>query len=356
MAPNLFTPIQVGSVQLKNRIFMAPFTRIRAGTSHMPNDLMKEYYAQRASAGLIIAEGSMMAPNTSAFVGEPGFYTADQLVKWREITDAVHAKGGKIFMQIWHAGRAAYPDNNNGVQPIAPSAIAINGEAHTRYFKAQHVVPRELSVNEIASVVELFATASKKCIDVGGFDGVEIHAANGFLIDQFLRTSANTRTDQYGGSLENRARFLTEVLQAVTDAVGADKVGVRFSPLNGYNDIHVEDPMALSEHVAKISQRFNLAYVHVIRGDMLQVQEGDVEPIFRKHFHNTFISNMGYTKDEANAAIEAGKLDAVAFGTLFIANPDLPERFAKDAPLNDADPTTYYVGGAKGYTDYPTLP
>ncbi|KAG9405139.1 hypothetical protein AC1031_004248 [Aphanomyces cochlioides] len=282
MAPNLFTPIQVGFVQLKNRIFMAPLTRIRAGTSHMPTDLMKEYYSQRASAGLIIAEGSMMAPNTMLCLAN--------------------------------------------------------------------------SVNEIASIVELFATASKKCIDVGGFDSVEVHGANGYLIDQFLRTSSNTSTDQYGGSLENRARFLTEVLQAVTDAVGAGKVGVRFSPLNGYNDMQDEDPMALSEHVAKISQRFNLAYVHLIRGDMLHVQEGDLEPIFRKHFHNTFISNMGYTKDEANAAIEAEKLDAVAFGALFIANPDLPERFAKDAPLNDADPTTYYVGGAKGYTDYPTLP
>ncbi|KAH9118869.1 hypothetical protein AeMF1_008191 [Aphanomyces euteiches] len=355
MAANLFSPTKIGSVQLANRIIMAPLTRTRAGPSHVPNDLMKEYYAQRASAGLIITECSMIAPNTSAFVGEPGVYTDEQLKAWKGITDAVHDKGGKIFAQIWHAGRAAHPDNNGGVESVSSSAIAIEGETHTLLGKMAYAVPRALTVDEIKTIVQQFATAAKNSIEVAGFDGIEIHGANGYLIDQFLRSSANTRTDNYGGSLENRSRFLTEVLEAVTAAVGADKVGIRFSPLNSYNSMKDEDPIALSEHVAKIAQRFNLAYVHILRSDLLKAQEGDIEPIFRKHFHNTFISNAGYTKDEANAAIESGLVDAVAFGVPFIANPDLVERFKLNAGLNTPDPSTFYVPGAKGYTDYPAL-
>ncbi|KAH9125080.1 hypothetical protein LEN26_009619 [Aphanomyces euteiches] len=340
MFSTLLSPVQVGSLQLKNRVFMAPLTRRRAGSSHVPNALMKEYYAQRASAGLIIAECSMIAPNTSAFV---------------EITDAVHAKGGKIFIQIYHVGRAAHPDLNGGVQPVAPSALAIDGQVHTVRTKMHHVVPRKLTLNEISTIVEHFATAAKNCVEVAGFDGIEIHASGGFLIDAFLRSGANTRTDHCGGSLENRARFLTEVLEAVTAVVHPDKAGIRYSPLNSYNSMHDEDPLALSEYVAKLSQRFNLAYVHILRRDMLNVQVGDIEPIFRKHYHDTLISNLGYTKDEANAAITAGRIDAVALGVPFIANPDLPERFAKNAPLNEADPSKFNAGGANGYTDYPTL-
>ncbi|CAK4647107.1 hypothetical protein LEN26_009618 [Aphanomyces euteiches] len=352
---NLFTPIQVGALEMKNRIFMAPLTRKRAGTSHLPNALMKEYYAQRASAGLIVAECSIIASNTSAFVEEPGVYSEDQLVAWKEITDAVHAKGGKIFIQISHGGRAAHPDNNNGVQCVGPSAIAIDGEVHTQRIKKRHVVPRELSEDEILVIIDQFATAAKNCIQVAGFDGVEIHANGGSLIDQFLRSSSNIRTDQYGGSIENRGRFLAQVLEAVTAVVASDKVGIRCAPLSSYNSMKDEDPLALSEYVAKLAQRFNLAYIHLLRGDSFRLQEGDVEPIFRKHFHKTLISNLGYTKDEANAAIAAGKIDAVAFGTQFIANPDLPERFASNASLNEADPTTFYAGGPKGYIDYPTL-
>ncbi|CAK4612175.1 unnamed protein product [Aphanomyces euteiches] len=319
MAPNLFTPIQIGSVQLKNRILMAPLTRVRAGPSHVPNDLMKEYYAQRASAGLI----SMIAPNTSAFVGEPGVYSQLQLLKWKEITDAVHAKGGKIFMQIWHAGRAAHPDNNGGAPNVAPSAIAIDGEIRTLQSKKPHAVTHTLTVDEIKTIVQQYATAAKNCVQVAGFDGIEIHA----------------RTDQYGGSLENRSRFLAEVVEAVIAAIGADKLGIRVSPVN-----------------TKLAQRFSLAFVHILRYDILKIQEADIEPVFRKHFHNTLISNVEYSKDEANAAIEAGKLDAVAFGVPFIANPDLVERFVQNAPLNPADPSTFYTSGAKGYTDYPSLP
>ncbi|KAG9405106.1 hypothetical protein AC1031_004212 [Aphanomyces cochlioides] len=350
MSPNLLSPVQVDSLQLKNRVFMAPLTRRRAGSSHVPNALMKEYYAQRASAGLIIAECSMIAPNTSAFVEEPGTTRSVEGNHGR-----CPAKGGKIFIQIYHAGRAAHPDLNGGVQPVAPSALAIEGQVHTVRTKMHHVVPRELTLNEISAIVEQFATTAKNCVEVAGFDGIEIHASGGFLIDAFLRSGAKTRTDHYGGSLENRARFLTGVLEAVTAVVHPDKVGIRYSPLNSYNSMHDEDPLALSEYVAKLSQRFNLAYVHILRRDMLNVQVGDIEPIFRKHYHNTLISNLGYTKDEANAAIAARRIDAVAFGVPFIANPDLRERFAKNAPLNEADPSKFYAGGAKGYTDYPTL-
>ncbi|CAK4398557.1 unnamed protein product [Aphanomyces euteiches] len=352
---DLFSTIKVGSHEFSNRVLMAPLTRARAGLDHVPNDLIKEYYTQRASAGLIITECVMIAPKTSAFIGEPGIYTAEQLAKWKEITDSVHAKGGKIFAQTWHGGRAVHPDNNDGAEIVAPSAIAIEGEVHTLKGKAPNAVPRALKKEEIPAIVETFATAAKNAIEVAGFDGVEIHGANGYLIDQFLRDGSNQRTDEYGGSLENRTRFLTEVLAAVTKAVGADKVGIRYSPLNSYNSMKDSNPEALSEAVAKISQDFNLAYVHVMRADFFQAQKGDIVPIFRKNFKNTLIVNMGYTKDEANAAIAAGEVDAVAFGTGFLANPDLPARFAQNAELNTPDANTFYVGGAKGYTDYPAL-
>ncbi|CAK5226615.1 unnamed protein product [Aphanomyces euteiches] len=261
---------QVGSLQLNNRVIMPPLTRIRAGPSHLPNDLMKEYYAQRASAGLIIAESAMIEPNLSCSYGEPGVYTDEQLAKWKEITDAVHAKGGKIFVQIYHGGRAAHPFFNNGAECVGPSPIAIvNEEVHTPAGKKKHVMPRELTVNEISAIVQQFATVAKKCVEVAGFDGIEVQASGGFLIDSFLKTSANQRTDQYGGgSLENRTRLLAEVFQAVTEAVGADKVGVKYSILGGYNDMYEENPLELSEQVAKVSQRFNLAYVHLARKDM----------------------------------------------------------------------------------------
>ncbi|RLO11129.1 hypothetical protein DYB28_007924 [Aphanomyces astaci] len=351
----LFTPIQVGSNALANRIFMAPLTRTRAGPTHVPNALMAEYYAQRASAGLIVAECTMIAPNTSAFGGEPGLYTSDQFAGWKRVTDAVHAKGGKIFLQIWHGGRAAHPDHNDGHENVAPSALIIEGEVHTSKGKVPNVLPRALTEVEIAEIVQQFATAASNAINEAGFDGVEIHGANGYLIDQFLRDGSNHRTDGYGGSLENRTRFLSEVVDAVTKAVGADKVGIRFSPLNSYNSMLDSNPEALSEQLAKISQQFNLAYVHVMRADFFQAQKGDVVPIFRHHFKNVLIVNMGYTKDEANEAIANGLVDAVAFGTAFLANPDLPIRFAQGAELNAPDSATFYTGDAKGYTDYPTL-
>ncbi|KAG9405103.1 hypothetical protein AC1031_004209 [Aphanomyces cochlioides] len=342
MAHNLFSPIQIGSVLLKNRIIVAPLTRCRAGPSHVPNDLMKEHYTQRASAGLIISEATMIAPNTSTYTGEPGIYNDEQAQAWKKITDAVHAKGGKVVLQLWHAGRAAHPLNNNGVDVVGPSAIAAQGEAITLQGKKPYTVPRALTVDEIQTIVQQFATAAKTSIHEAGIDG-------------FLHSCANTRTDQYGGSLENRSRFLVEVLDAVTKAVGADKVGARFATLGSGGWTAQEDVAELSEHLAKIAQRFDLAYAHILRRDYSNVLTGDVEPIFRRHFKNVNISNMGYTKDDANAAIEEGRVDAVSFGSLFVANPDLPERFKQGAELSMSDYSKYFASGPEGYTDYPAL-
>jgi N-ethylmaleimide reductase len=350
----LFTPLQAGALKLNNRILMAPLTRTRAGIEHMPNDLMAEYYSQRASAGLIITECTMVVENTSAFVAEPGIYSAEQIAGWKKTTDAVHAKGGKIFMQIWHAGRAAHPDINNGVESVSASAIAINGEIQTMAGKVPHSVPRALTTEEIAILVQAYAQGAKNAI-AAGFDGVEIHGANGYLIDQFLRDGSNKRTDNYGGSLENRARFLCEVVKAVSDAIGSDRVGLRLSPLNSYNDMIDSDPIALISYLATRLNEFKLAYLHVMRADFFQVQSADVMPVARSLYKGVLIGNMGYNAEEADKAIKNGDLDAIAFGTSFLANPDLPSRMQEGAELNAPDASTFYTPGAKGYTDYPSL-
>ena len=350
----LFTPLQVGALTLPNRILLAPLTRTRADAGHMPNALMAEYYAQRASGGLLITECTMITEGTSAFIAEPGIYSAEQIEAWKTTTDAVHAKGGRIFMQIWHAGRAAHPDINGGARTVSSSAIAIEGEIHTPAGKVPHAVPHALTLEEIPAIVAAFAQAAKNAM-AAGFDGVEVHGANGYLIDQFLRDGANQRTDAYGGSVENRARFLFEVLTAVTAAIGADRVGLRLSPLNSYNSMIDSDPVGLITYLADKLNAFNLAYLHVMRADFFGVQKGDVETIAREKYKGVLIGNMGYTAEEAEAAITAGKLDAVAFGTSFLANPDLPERIKAKAALNVPDSTTFYTPGAKGYTDYATL-
>ena len=350
----LFTPLQVGRLTLPNRILLAPLTRTRAGTEHMPNDLMAEYYAQRASGGLLITECTMVAPNTSAFIAEPGIYSDAQIEAWKKVTSAVHAKGGRIFMQIWHAGRAAHPDINNGVATVSSSAHAIEGEIHTPKGKVPHAVPHALSADEIAAIVAAFAQGAKNAI-AAGFDGVEVHGANGYLIDQFLRDGANLRTDGYGGSLDHRARFLFEVLTAVCAAIGADRVGLRLSPVNSYNGMKDSDPLAYIGFLAEKLNAFKLAYLHVMRADFFGIQKADVMPVAREKYTDVLIGNMGYTPQEAELAIAEGKLDAVAFGTAFLANPDLPERILQNAPLNAPDSTTFYTPGPKGYTDYPSL-
>jgi len=347
----LFTPLKVGALTLPNRMLMAPLTRARADSAHMPNDLMAEYYAQRASAGLIVTECTMIAPNTSAFATEPGIYSAEQVEAWKKVTNAVHAKGGKIVMQIWHSGRAAHPLLNDGAENVAPSAIAIEGEVHTPSGKAAQAVPRALTTAEISDLVQTYANAAKNAM-AAGFDGVEVHGANGYLIDQFLRDCSNKRTDEYGGSLENRSRFLCEVLTAVCAAIGSDRVGLRLSPLNSYNSMIDSDPLGLIAFLAERLNDFDLAYVHLMRSDFFQQQTGDVMTVARQHYKGVLIGNMGYSSDEAEAAIADKKLDAVAFGTGFLANPDFPARVKAGAELNAPDEATFYTPGAKGYTDY----
>ena len=320
----------------------------------MPNDLMAEYYSQRASGGLLITECTMVAPNTSAFINEPGIYNDAQIAAWKKVTAAVHAKGGRIFMQIWHAGRAAHPDMNDGAPTVSSSATAIEGEANTPKGKVPQAVPHALKAEEIPAIVAAYAQGAKNAI-AAGFDGVEVHGANGYLIDQFLRDTPNQRTDGYGGSLDNRARFLMEVLTAVTAAIGADKVGLRLSPLNSYNSMKDSNPLALIGFLADKLNAFKLAYLHVMRADFFGVQKTDVMTVAREKYKGVLVGNMGYTPDEAEAAVAAGKLDAVAFGTAFLANPDLPARIKTKAALNAPDSSTFYTPGAKGYTDYPTM-
>jgi N-ethylmaleimide reductase len=350
----LFTPLKAGALTLSNRMLMAPLTRARSDLAHMPNDLMVEYYAQRASAGLIVTECTMIAPNTSAFVTEPGIYSPEQVVAWKKVTDAVHAKGGRIVMQIWHAGRAAHPLLNNGAENVAPSAIAVSGDIQTPSGKVPHAVPHALTSAEINTLVQTFASAAKNAI-AAGFDGVEVHGANGYLIDQFLRDGANQRTDMYGGTMENRARFLFEVLTAVCAAIGSDRVGLRLSPLNSFNSMIDSDPLGLIAFLAERLNDYKLAYLHLMRADFFQQQTGDVMPVARAHYQGVLIGNMGYSSDEASVAILDNKLDAVAFGTGFLANPDLPERVRAGADLNVPDQATFYTPGAKGYTDYPMM-
>ena len=350
----LFTPLKAGALTLSNRMLMAPLTRARSDLAHMPSDLMVEYYAQRASAGLIVTECTMIAPNTSAFVTEPGIYSPEQVVAWKKVTDAVHAKGGRIVMQIWHAGRAAHPLLNNGAENVAPSAIAVSGDIQTPSGKVPHAVPHALTSAEINTLVQTFASAATNAI-AAGFDGVEVHGANGYLIDQFLRDGANQRTDMYGGTMENRARFLFEVLTAVCAAIGSDRVGLRLSPLNSFNSMIDSDPLGLIALLAERLNDYKLAYLHLMRADFFQQQTGDVMPVARAHYQGVLIGNMGYSSDEASVAILDNKLDAVAFGTGFLANPDLPERVRAGADLNVPDQATFYTPGAKGYTDYPMM-
>jgi len=351
--PNLFTPLQLGSLELPNRIWMAPLTRCRSEQGHRPGELMATYYAQRASAGLIVAEATMVIEGNSAFWHEPGIYNTAQIAGWRLTTEAVHRAGGRIVLQIWHGGRACHPLLNGGRQPVAPSPIAITGDTvHTPEGKQPYVVPRELGDDELPAIVDGFRLAARHAMEAG-FDGVEVHGANGYLLDAFLRDGSNQRRGPYGGPIANRARLLLEVLEAV--AAETPLMGLRLSPLNSFNAMVDSDPIAL---VTWLAQRLNdlpLAYLHMMRGDFAGQQQGDVLSPVREHYKGVLVANMGYTAAEAEAALASGQLDAVAFGTGFLANPDLPERFRRGAPLNAADPGSFYSAGPVGYTDYPTL-
>lgn len=334
---------------------MAPLTRCRAEADHVPGDLIAEHYAQRASAGLIIAEATMVMEGNSSFWMEPGIYSAAQVAGWRKTTDAVHAKGGRIFLQLWHGGRACHPLLNHGAQPVAPSPIPITGdEVHTPEGKKPYVTPRELRDDEIPGVVAGFRTAAENA-QAAGFDGVEIHGANGYLLDEFLRDSANKRTGPYGGPVENRARLLLEVIAAASEVWGSDRVGVRLSPLNSYNSMSDSDPVGLSKWLAARLNDCGLAYLHLMRRDLLQIVHGDVVTPVREIYKGVLITNMGYSPQEAADAVATGQADAIAFGTSFLANPDLPARIKAGAPLNIPDPATFYSPGPAGYIDYPCM-
>jgi N-ethylmaleimide reductase len=350
---SLFDPLRLGALTAPNRIFMAPLTRCRAGEEHVANALMAEHYAQRASAGLLIAEATMAMEGNSAFWREPGIYGPAQVAGWKLVTDAVHAAGGRIFLQIWHGGRACHPDLNGDLQPVSSGVLAIsNDTVHTPKGKQPYTVPRALADAEIPSIIAGFRQAAENA-KAAGFDGVEVHGANGYLLDQFLRDGCNKRSGPYGGPLENRARLMLEVIAAVSEVWGSDRVGLRISPLNSYNDMIDSDPVGLATWLATRLNDCKLAYLHLMRGDFFGKQQGDVVTPVRANFKGVLVGNMGYTPDEAQAAVAAGKLDAVAFGTGFLANPDLPARIKAGAPLTAPDPKTFYTPGAAGYTDYP---
>lgn len=351
----LFDPLQLGALTVPNRVFMAPLTRARAGEAHLPNAMMAEHYAQRASAGLLIAEATMAMEGNSAFWKEPGIHSQAQVEGWRLVTDAVHAAGGRIFLQIWHGGRACHPDLNGGAQPVAPSAIAITSDmVYTPKGKVAYAVPRALRDDELPGIVAGFRKAAENA-KAAGFDGVEVHGANGYLLDEFLRDGSNQRSGPYGGSRENRARLMFEVIEAVSSVWGSERVGLRLSPLNSFNSMIDSDPVGLTTWLAGELNRFKLAYLHLMRGDFKGLQKGDLMTPARAAYKGVLIGNMGYSGEEAAQAVAAGQLDAVAFGVPFLANPDLPERLQTGAPLNKANPATFYTEGPAGYTDYPRL-
>jgi N-ethylmaleimide reductase len=352
----LFTPVTMGALTLPNRIVMAPLTRCRADADHVPTALMAEYYGQRASAGAIIAEATMVMEGNSAFAGrEPGIYSAAQVAGWKRVTDAVHAKGGRILLQLWHGGRACHPYFNQGAQPVAPSALAITGdEVHTPEGKKPYVTPRELRDDELPGIVAGFRAAAANAKSAG-FDGVEVHGANGYLLDEFLRDGANRRSGPYGGPVPNRARLLLEVTDAVIGVWGADRVGVRVSPLNSYNDMRDSDPVALIAYVAAQLSARRIAFLDLMRADFFQQQKGDVVTPARAAFKGALIGNMGYGAAEAAAAVAAGTLQAVAFGHHYVSNPDLVARVRAGVAPAEPDARTFYSQDAKGYTDYPVM-
>ncbi len=357
---DLFTPVRLGSLELSNRIVMAPMTRSRAGDGNAPTALMAEYYAQRASSGLIISEATQVSPTGQGYPNTPGIHTNAQAAGWRRVTEAVHSKGGRIFAQLWHVGRISHPMfQPDGALPIAPSAIAAKGKLYTGKGMEPFPVPRALAASEIPDLVRDFAQAAKRAVFDAGFDGVEIHAANGYLIDQFLRDGANTRTDEYGGSIENRARFLLEVTKAVVDAIGAERTGVRLSPNGVFNDMSDSNPAALFGHVAKELSVFGLAYLHVIEGVagpmLLPAGAKPVAGELKRAFKGPFIINGGFNRETGDAALAKAEADLVSIGIPFIANPDLVARMKHNAPLAEGDAATYYGGAEKGYTDYPAL-
>lgn len=356
-ARDLFTPVRLGRYELANRVVMAPLTRNRAGAGNVPQAMHAEYYAQRASAGLVITEATQASPQGVGYPGTPGIHTAEQIAAWRRVTDAVHTEGGRIFLQIWHVGRISHPSMQpDHALPVAPSAIRPDGDAFTAEGPQRFVTPRALLRDEIPGIVASFRKGAANAI-AAGFDGVEVHGANGYLLDQFLRDGSNRRTDRYGGSVENRARLLLEVADAVAEEIGADRVGVRLSPINSFNSMSDSDPDVTFGYVAHQLSERGLAYLHVVETDFAgsTAQNHYNRDALRDAYRGTYIANGGYDQARARLAIQTGAADLVSFGAPYIANPDLVERFALDAPLNAPDESTFYGGDERGYIDYPFL-
>ena len=348
--PTLFDPLKLGPYTLKNRVLMAPLTRSRAGAERIPNALMAEYYAQRASAGLIITEATSVTPMGVGYADTPGIWSEEQVKGWTLVTEAVHREGGLIFLQLWHVGRISDPMFLNGELPVAPSAIAPMGHvSHVRPQKA-YVTPRALETDEIPGVIEAYRVGAAHALKAG-FDGVELHGANGYLLDQFLQDKTNKRTDAYGGSIENRARLMLEATDAAISVWGPERVGMHLNLRSDSHDMGDSNPAATFGYVAQELGRRKLAFI-VARESLDAPRLG---PAVRKAFSGVFVANNGFTGETGEQVLRDGEADAVAYGRLFIANPDLPMRLAENAPLNTPDPATFYTGGGHGYTDYPFL-
>jgi len=353
----LFDSYRLGNLRLSNRIAMAPLTRNRAGAGHVPTPLMDEYYAQRASAGLIVAEATQVVPEGQGYQDTPGIHSAEQVAGWKRVTDAVHAGGGRIFLQLWHVGRVSHVDLQPGGQaPVAPSAIRAKTKTFVGGTFTDVSEPRALRLDEIPAIVEGYRKGAANAV-AAGFDGVEIHGANGYLLDQFLRDGINQRTDAYGGSIENRARLLLEVTEAIVKEIGPDRTAIRISPVTPANDAVDSNPQPLFNYVVEQLDRLGLVYIHVIEGstggprDNLPFDYGAL----RSRYRGAWIANNGYDRAMAENAVVNGRADLIAFGRPFISNPDLVERLHNDAPLAQLNRATLYGGGAEGYTDYPAL-
>jgi N-ethylmaleimide reductase len=356
--PNaLFSPYRLGDLELSNRLVMSPMTRSRAVEGNVPNPLAPTYYAQRASAGLILTEATQVSPQGVGYIRTPGIHSAEQVRGWRAITDAVHRAGSKIFAQLWHVGRVSHPDFHGGALPVAPSALPVEGEAFTTKGRTKLVTPRALEIDELPGIVATFRAGAENA-KAAGFDGVELHGANGYLLDQFLRDGSNRRTDAYGGSIENRARFPLEVVDAVTAVWSPQRVGYKVAPyFSGYSmsDSH---PLETFSFIASELSKRGLLYLHVteaVNDPAKPAGSGRATPILRGKFKGALIANGGYDVRTAQAAIARGEADLVAFGVPFLANPDLPVRYRSDAALNAPDQATFYAGEEKGYIDYPAL-
>lgn len=348
--PSLFDPLTMGELALPNRIVMAPLTRCRASAGRVPNKMMAEYYVQRASAGIIFSEATSVTPMGVGYPDTPGIWSKEQVEGWKQVTRAVHDAGGRMLLQLWHVGRISHPVYLDGAQPVAPSAIAAQGHVSLLRPKEPFPTPRALALEEIPGIIESYRKGAQNALEAG-FDAVELHGANGYLLDQFLQDSTNKRTDAYGGPIENRARLMLEVTDAVISVWGAGRVGMHLAPRGDAHAMGDSDRLATFSYVARELGKRKIAFLCARE----HAGEGRIGPQLKKAFGGVYIANEAFTLETAERALAAGEADAVAFGKLFIANPDLPERFRRHAPLNTPQPETFYAKGPQGYTDYPFL-